>query len=55
MLKDKVINDLKVELKKKDLDNTLEIEKHYITKIQQLEKVLKMKMDQLLVAFKDKG
>ena len=55
MLKEKVINNLKVKLKKKDLDNTLEIEKRYITKIQQLEKVLKMKIDQLLSALKDKG
>ena len=36
-------------------DNTYEVQKQYIVKIQQLEKVLKMKMNQLLVALKDKG
>ena len=35
-------------------ENTLEIENRYITKIQQLEKVLKMKTDQLLVTLKNK-
>ena len=36
-------------------DNTLEVEKRYIAKIQQLDKVLKMKTDQLIVVLKDKG
>ena len=36
-------------------DNTLSAEKRYTAKIQQLEKVLKMKTDQLILVLKDKG
>ena len=40
----------------KELQNsTLEVQKRYIAKIQQLEKVVKMKTDQLIVVLKDKG
>ena len=36
-------------------NNTLAVEKRYTAKIQQLEKVLKLKTDQLILALKDKG